>query len=859
MKCLLWVSSLLVALGASTARAGTCDVSKLPKLNVASPTDVTVYIANPPTTRMRVIFDSDDGEHRLVEWDPAVEPRVLQRIRLSKSEWRVTVTVEPTLIQQSGASMLISPKFDTPANNAGKVKIEGTYFALSTSQMAVASAAGSGAPPNVTFGNSITLSDFPHPTVELSCGDPKPTIDSLDFSATSGVPGQQRAFGTIPSAATEVLGLLAEIAIERAKSGALSLLKERLVDPLCGDKGVVLATLHLPGAGLAFPRSCELLQRLRLEDAMSSGKPLLRALRDDLRLTIAPAVIHKATGDTPWTRIVDHALVIVNHAIDQGSFSGLQTQAALLLLDDVSGLMSLGRIPSLTGDPLQAKLIGWLQTGLARSQFEQIARCVGPGTTGESCAAALLANVTLADLRVLATYVDLPNHEKFMELIEKWTPGTSTAGFATILAASLNHKVVELVPGCTGKDAPTCAAYLVENVETVGDLFDLAKRVAEANRPAIESAIVAWWQATAVTDPVLQKATAIACHARLAVAVVKSCTKTTCGTDQIQRMMKSPQDYFGVDTALPQSLCWKSGAFVSLDDEKLATFRDAVVQGIEVLSAATTMKGPERAITIVRLLFSIGRETAGCDDVGPSKRCSQMSNVEDIIVALLQEDYMLALTTATRMVKDNVHLPSAFLRGSELIGAIAAYAKVYEDTKDDDPKAAREARKKALESLIDSATDRHERGGKTIFSIGSNVSVSGVWNVGRNSMGDLGSDVSWNPQVRVPLGFALQVLPPSTSFGAGFHLGLQLADLGQFVATGEDGAVGDVRWDSFFSPGLELGALFGKAHAAFNITFHIEYAPALFEEGSDATGDHRAGALRFGFSAGYYVPFFDLN
>jgi len=41
----------------------------------------------------------------------------------------------------------------------------------------------------------------------------------------------------------------------------------------------------------------------------------------------------------------------------------------------------------------------------------------------------------------------------------------------------------------------------------------------------------------------------------------------------------------------------------------------------------------------------------------------------------------------------------------------------------------------------------------------------------------------------------------------GLHVGLQLADLGQFVRRGTDDKLDDVTWSDFISPGLELSLL----------------------------------------------------
>jgi hypothetical protein len=102
---------------------------------------------------------------------------------------------------------------------------------------------------------------------------------------------------------------------------------------------------------------------------------------------------------------------------------------------------------------------------------------------------------------------------------------------------------------------------------------------------------------------------------------------------------------------------------------------------------------------------------------------------------------------------------------------------------------------------------------------------------------------------------------PDVDNACGWHLGLQVIDLGQFVATGPRGELQEPTWSTFIAPGVEAGRDFRlskPSSALFNVSVHATYAPALLEK-TDDLGEVTAGAWRVGISLGYYVPFFDLT
>jgi hypothetical protein len=379
-------------------------------------------------------------------------------------------------------------------------------------------------------------------------------------------------------------------------------------------------------------------------------------------------------------------------------------------------------------------------------------------------------------------------------------------------------------------------------------------------------------QVAATKDEKLLAAVSFACHARLAVAVVRACSDGTCTPESIVDRLENPHAYFRTAEEGPAKVCWVKDKYIALAGADLAAFRDLAVVGLELIDAARGPQGLGRAVALLRVLFAFGHRAGGCNaaklDDEAGKACDRLAAVGELLIALAEEDHARALTSATRLVQHVLggrKLPKGLVKATQFIGTVAAYAKVYAETKDDDPKAAREARKQALDAMIDAATDRRGRSqdDNMVWSIGSNVGLSSTWTWMRTNAGEFDSDAGWAPQLRVPLAITWQKLPPSFESGKcpfGLHVGLVLADLGQFAAVGDAGSVDDVRWNNFLSPGLELGLLLGKRpETKLNLSVHAAYAPTLFQiDSSDGMKTH-AGAIRFGINIGYYVPFFDFN
>src|SRR5688500_4917808 len=110
---------------------------------------------------------------------------------------------------------------------------------------------------------------------------------------------------------------------------------------------------------------------------------------------------------------------------------------------------------------------------------------------------------------------------------------------------------------------------------------------------------------------------------------------------------------------------------------------------------------------------------------------ASIEKLEEITTLFEKRDYVRAIAQAMAMATQiagcDKDCRDTLTRAIQLIGAVTSYLQVYDETKNADAAEAKAARKKAIESLIDSATDRKDRGRQWIVSLGSNVGLATGW------------------------------------------------------------------------------------------------------------------------------------
>lgn len=790
----------------------------LHSLTVKGPERVSVNLRNPPGSRLRLSFDAGDGAHHEVEWDPAVAGELTRVVALegpvspaTERVWNISISVEASTYTQAAGTVIVHSRFGpfkylAPAAAGepnGSAIVVGTYTALA------ASLGGSAAP------EGRDLKGWPAPVLAFSCEAPLVSMDDERFPEVGPTPQSGlRGFGVAPTFVTDTLSLLTEIAIDRAKAGAMSLLKKRLVDPFCVSNStkITLAKLGLGTSDdIALPRTCEILTALRLEDILSSGRPLLFALRDDLRFTVAPAAVTELTkGNTTASAALGVGLNMLNTAIDHGGFDGLEGQLALGLLGSIEQLGP--RIPSRAIATFRKELRKLLRDHKAEAR---------------AAVEALISTGAFKPVR-------LPKAAK-----------------------AVVGETAQAEPICTDDDDTerSCVAMLEQYFASW-----LARPSGQWKLPAgalldlVQAKLVAELQDHDATRNLL----GYACQARMVVAVIKRCTKQGCSAQSITDMVSRPESYFAQDKVLPAALCWAGNKYFAPDDASTSVSQ-LVLEGMRLAAPLVDGRGRDRAKAAVKLLVALVERWQG----EPTRK--RLDTFSELAIALIDEDYGTALGRLVRLAQQmQPNVPDPLKKIAQLVGSVATYASVYQATKDSDPEEARSARKQALSSIIDNATDRSDREGETIFSIGSNVGLSATWNARYGAALD---DRILDPGVRVPFAFAIDWMPGKgrcIKF-LGYHVGFQVFDLGQFVRRGTDDKLDSIRWADFVSPGMELSLLLGFIDPALNVSVHAAYAPSLvFSTTSvDMMGNtvtnSTDGVWRAGISVGYYVPFIDLK
>lgn len=262
----------------------------------------------------------------------------------------------------------------------------------------------------------------------------------------------------------------------------------------------------------------------------------------------------------------------------------------------------------------------------------------------------------------------------------------------------------------------------------------------------------------------------------------------------------------------------------------------------------------------------------------PSAKQGEVDKIRGLINAVFEKDYVAGIVSVSGLLVDTIEEHCASIidggkskcwgvtsdqvkKGLALLNGFVSYASTYDDaprpgeeakTQAEREKLRHDERKKAMEGLIDSATDRSNRAGRWVFSVGVGVGLT----TGRvpKLSSSFGDDHTWVPSLTLPLGFAYQKLPGST-FPFGLHFNAMVLDLGQYASVSKDANnVSDPSIGTAAALGLQAGVLIGKPTFSGLLALDFGYAPALKFPDSGKVGYWRLGVM-----AGTYVPFFDFN
>ncbi|MCC6653493.1 MAG: hypothetical protein IT348_20245 [Candidatus Eisenbacteria bacterium] len=267
--------------------------------------------------------------------------------------------------------------------------------------------------------------------------------------------------------------------------------------------------------------------------------------------------------------------------------------------------------------------------------------------------------------------------------------------------------------------------------------------------------------------------------------------------------------------------------------------RAAVEALIGALRASSEEPARKRVLRTVDAAFAL---------IALQNGSARLTDVRLLASALIRNDLPKVIAVGSRFLGD-----SSSTNLTRVAGTVAAYAATFETPAKtgEERKQRYEARKELVSDLIDSLTDRAERGGEFIVSVGS---VPGLMIGGQKT-----KDADWQlppPQLALPTGLALQLLPTDT--GPGLHLAFSGLDLAQFAATDNDGQLSDPSWASALTVALQAGFLIGQPSSSFFVGADARYSPGILAPSGDPTKSG-GGAYRVGLLVGYYVPLLDLN
>jgi hypothetical protein len=181
-------------------------------------------------------------------------------------------------------------------------------------------------------------------------------------------------------------------------------------------------------------------------------------------------------------------------------------------------------------------------------------------------------------------------------------------------------------------------------------------------------------------------------------------------------------------------------------------------------------------------------------------------------------------------------------KGLRLLGGVVRYAGTYAGPDGKSPDA-HERRTKLLEDLTTEMTDRTEREGDGVWSLGGALMLVG----GVRAPLEPGEKAAVYGPLALPLGLGFQEV------GHGLHVAFGIVDLGQYIAWEPGLEVAEPDLEDALAPSLTVGYAWGKSFPAF-AGLSVSYAPHY--QFSDETA---RGSLNIGATMGVYVPFLDIN
>lgn len=931
---------------------------------LADPRRVTVSLPEPSPTAVRCgLTERRLGANVELRWEVGDIDGLAQTVSLGAGRWDLACLAEPELRRVSTPDLEyerdVAWRFENANFVAQRLIDESTHFAHLVVQIPGPEPLRKDAKwPSEAF-VTVTVT----PLTDLARA-----VEGLGGTASGQFGGRSLLTAALPPQVIELLGVIAEIALDRAQAGAFELIKGKLQAAVCEE---------LKGK---LPRTCEVIRSTRLEDLFPQAEALFRAVTADA-VGLVFGELHTrlrqaSSMPQPARRMLDSLLQRVQAAtlaVVTGRPLDVRREAQLLVtamakdsarwLDD-----ELGEQPELL--PVRCGL-GVL--------FGVAAACLDRGRCDAGDILEMVSKPT-AFFVYPAQCAEL--HEQVGPVIDHWAELPAVVSrVLDILDIPRDAKPLDVL-GAAMDVALEIGDFVLEGVRRAGadlgplwqsrqdvlrvraDVLEVAHRVSRATHSAIASRKAAadalqnryfsgntactkpigadgrwdgkdcdlayWMKQTVDVESQLQcinaaiwnrvvptgfpryggtaGASSSSCGAWSAAAAGALTAPQGCVADSLGVLLKGlvalDADVAGYLAATTGSRLTQSfdadwgarldGARASLDE--VVGYLDGTKVEEQLCRAWESVRGHETIQAAAQAWIEAGRLFESGDGfpwaLATDKKVSQLLRdllppLEDAVRAAIHHKPAEALIAAVRAMTVSIEhgVEGASLNDKEkkvlrkattLLTAIVSYAGSYTDEAEGQTaEDRREARKEAIEAMIDRATDRTHRGGDVVVSLGVSVGLRAGFHFGderittskqttfTDAVGGFGgtqqveveravdSDGFYAPQLALPLGFAVQLLPGEDCW-AGFHGMFYPIDVGQFLAYGNGMKIDEPVWWSFFSPGVQLGGIFGTPSQSVLVAADVHYAPARPGMVGDAY-------WRVGLAVAYYVPFFDFN
>ena len=181
---------------------------------------VIVSLSAPPITRVRVSFDQESGRHLEVSFDPAKSDGLIRNLYLGATKtdkWNVSVSADPIVLASGSTTHFLSLLFTTKSGTAAP------YDPTSSVELAGA------------FSDAFAEKMQPLQTYTVKVAPAAAAGTPLRATATPALPVAGARSADVSGIAEELVRIVAEIAVDRARSRGLALLTSQIKKAVCND------------------------------------------------------------------------------------------------------------------------------------------------------------------------------------------------------------------------------------------------------------------------------------------------------------------------------------------------------------------------------------------------------------------------------------------------------------------------------------------------------------------------------------------------------------------------------------------------------------------------------------------------